>query len=680
MIPSSSMPTRSSPLTSTTAALLLLGACAGDSGGSDGATDGGFTSTASATGATTSATAGESDSDSAAQGSDSASDSATTTGATDSDSDSDSDSDADSDTATTSDVPGYCGDDPPQGYMVAADPTCMNEPNVGTFDPVVEWQKTAWTAAPASNQVMMSPIVIDLDGDQLPDLLYITYSGADYLGAGVLRAISGDGQVELLSIDGQGIYGSAGIAAGDIDGDGQVELVTFAAPGVVKAFEHDGALKWSSPVVSQHIAYISFAAPAIADLDGDGAPEIIAGRAILNSDGTLRGAGEHGVGAHSNYGSTSFGADIDGDGVQEVVVGNALYRPDGAAIWFNGQADGYPAVADFDLDGTPEIVVVTAGGLRLQAGDGAVLWSVANPGGVGGPPTIADFDGDGFPEVGVAGAAAYVVFDGDGSVLWQVATQDASSAITGSSVYDFEGDGIADVVYADEVNLYVYSGVDGAVKLLYEPHNSGTLIEYPIVVDVDNDGQVEIIVAHNNLIQSSFGVTVLGDKAQSWRPGRKLWNQHAYSITNVTDSGAIPKKPEPNWIKHNNFRSGDISPNVGLAAPDLQMITPESCLSECTGADEATVWVQLGNVGAAPLTAGVTIEVYGTINGEEGLLKVENVDIQLQPGEFAAAIPIVINTTDLESLRLVAKPGEAECNVDPANEILLQAPFCVAPG
>jgi hypothetical protein len=69
----------------------------------------------------------------------------------------------------------------------------------------------------------------------------------------------------------------------------------------------------------------------------------------------------------------------------------------------------------------------------------------------------------------------------------------------------------------------------------------------------------------------------------------------------VTDSGAIPKKPEPNWIKHNNFRSGDISPNVGLAAPDLQMITPESCLSECTGADEATVWVQLGNVGAAPL-------------------------------------------------------------------------------
>ena len=92
---------------------------------------------------------------------------------------------------------------------------------------------------------------------------------------------------------------------------------------------------------------------------------------------------------------------------------------------------------------------------------------------------------------------------------------------------------MADVIYADEINLYVYSGIDGAVKMKYEGHSSGTLIEYPIVVDVDNDGQVEIVVAHNNLIPDNYGVTVLGDLAKSWRPGRKVWNQHAYSITNI---------------------------------------------------------------------------------------------------------------------------------------------------
>lgn len=50
---------------------------------------------------------------------------------------------------------------------------------------------------------------------------------------------------------------------------------------------------------------------------------------------------------------------------------------------------------------------------------------------------------------------------------------------------------------------------------------------------IDNDGQVEIVVTHNNLIQDAHGITVVGDMDQSWRPGRKIWNQHAYNITNV---------------------------------------------------------------------------------------------------------------------------------------------------
>ena len=55
--------------------------------------------------------------------------------------------------------------------------------------------------------------------------------------------------------------------------------------------------------------------------------------------------------------------------------------------------------------------------------------------------------------------------------------------------------------------------------------------EGPIAV-IDNDGQVEIVVTHNNLIQDAHGITVVGDQDQSWRPGRKIWNQHAYNITN----------------------------------------------------------------------------------------------------------------------------------------------------
>ena len=79
-----------------------------------------------------------------------------------------------------------------------------------------------------------------------------------------------------------------------------------------------------------------------------------------------------------------------------------------------------------------------------------------------GTPVIADFNGDKIADVGVAARYYYIVYSNDGTatggqVLWADSkTQDYSSASTGSSVFDFEGDGIAEVVYGDETKLHVY--------------------------------------------------------------------------------------------------------------------------------------------------------------------------------------------------------------------------------
>ena len=589
-------------------------------------------------------------------------------------------------TGTTGEPAGPCNEDPPPGFMAPFDAACASEPQVGMFDPVVEWHKDTFINNPGCNASASAPIVIQVNDDNMdgkvdskdmPDILNVMYNANN---DGVLRALSGDGSSEVLSIAYPGANRDEGLAAADIDNDGFVEILVSNLGNQILAYEHDGTLKWTSPALTAANVGSYENYPSIFDMNADGKPEIIVGRVILNSAGSQVGAGMFGFGAPSGNANgsaaVSFAADLDGDGKGEVVVGNALYRIDGTAIWSNAADDGYPAVADFDLDGVPEIVVVSNAKVHVHdSSDGAQLWETAIPGGLGGPPTIADYDGDGYPEVGVAGLSKYTVFDTDGTVLWSAITQDASSGITGSSVYDFEGDGIADVVYADEINLYVFSGIDGAVKLQFADHNSGTRLELPVVADVDNDGQVEIVVIHEPYNGNVTGITVIGDKNNSWRPGRQIWNQHAYSITNINDDNTVPKVTPPNWASYNNFRSGDLSAPDGLAAPDLVLVTPESCISLCSAPDELELWVQLGNLGAAPLTAGATVEVYGTKMGVETLQDTVQFPGILQPGEYADAVSIKADTKDLEQLRLKAIAKEEECKADPANEIIIVPPL-----
>ena len=137
-----------------------------------------------------------------------------------------------------------------------------------------------------------------------------------------------------------------------------------------------------------------------------------------------------------------------------------------------------------------------------------------------GAACVADFD-DGFPEVGL-GKAVHSS-DTDGSQLWTRGVSDYSSSVTGSSVFDFEGDGSAEVVYADEHTLWVFNGATGDILMEQTGHASGTLYEYPLIADVDGDGATEIIVASNNYTNSGWnGITVIGDSDSSCASATRL--------------------------------------------------------------------------------------------------------------------------------------------------------------
>ena len=549
-----------------------------------------------------------------------------------------------------------CPQDRPEAYAVTPDDTCLAEPTVGTFTPEQEWEWRENPIHPGYDDIMATPAIADLDGDGIPDVVFAAFSGGAYTSPGALVAIAGDGSGTLWSVTSAGgvqPYGTGGVGLGDLDGDGQPDVCVAAVEAAVLCVRHNGEFLWAAGSETY-----TYGTPNLADLDADGQPEVVFGRQVFAHDGTLVGLGQHGIGGRS----WSFAVDMDADGQLEVVAGNAVYERDGTTVWADGGHDGVPAVADFDDDGRPDVIKVGSGLVTLTANDGTRVWEEAVPGGgSGGPPTIADFDGDGEPEVGVAGQAYYSLYDTDGSVLWSNEVSDYSSSVTGSSVFDFEGDGDAEVVYADEHTLWIFEGSTGEVLLAQDGHASGTLLEYPLIADVDADGTTEIVVASNDYAREGWnGITVLGDAHASWAPARPVWNQAAYHITNVHDDGSIPQLQQANWDTWNSFRAAGTPEGPEHWLSNLAVGDQEQCLIECD-AGAAQVWVAVENTGLRSVEhASVSI-------WRDWDLLDEKTAAGTEPGEITWAGPFVINEARWgeQQLRveLAGPEGLEECDL-----------------
>jgi hypothetical protein len=531
--------------------------------------------------------------------------------------------------------------------------TCSTTPVFGPFDVTLEWSVTTATEDADCMHAISTPVVVDLDGDRIPEVV-ANFACDDSWERGILRAYRGDTGAHLWSVTDAALEtnGRSSIAAGDLDGDGRAEIIAASKTGVnrIFAFHPDGTLFWRStrPDGSAYSAAVDNGAPSLADLNEDGRPEVILGGAVLDAAGVLLWQGGTGVseGTNSGYtGGISAIADLDGDGLMEVVPGRRAFHGDGTPMWTSMAPDGYPAIGQFDMDVQPEVALVASGRVYLLDGlTGVVQWGpVTIPGGGrGGPPTIADFDGDGLAEIGVAGAGSYSVYDPDGpmDVLWSMPTQDVSSNATGSSVFDFEGDGIAEVVYDDECFVRVYRGTDGMVQLQI-PSSSATIHEYPLVADVDGDGNSEILLVSNNRVNPGCGagytglrrgLFLYGDARDQWMRTRRVWNQNAYHVTNVSQSGAIPRDEPNNWSTPglNNYRQNVQGEGV-YNAPDLAITGLEVNLTNCP--ERATLRARVANLGALGVPAGVRVAFYsGTLAARGALIGVGTTTVAVLPG------------------------------------------------
>lgn len=467
--------------------------------------------------------------------------------------------------------------------------------------------------------------------------------------------------------------------------------------GPIVAIDYEGNLLWTSHnAAGQMTGYnLGNAAISTANLDSDPETEIIIGGLILDHDGTELASVGAGVNEGTNDGYTggiTAIADLDDDGQPELVSGKSAWKisidqgpPVVATVtnyWTSVGTDGYPAIADFDQDGTPEVVVVSATSVRILNGQTGVLWCgqascpapadltqpMLLPGGPtanrGGPPTISDFDADGRPEIGVAGGQAYTVFDinrpsesletfgtptpaavGTGELFyrWSYATKDASSNSTGSSVFDFQGDGAAEVVYADECYMRVFSGTDGTVQLELQS-TSATIHEYPLVVDVDADGNSEILIvsqiagAASNCagevpaVVPRQGLYVYGDSNDEWVPTRQVWTQHTYHVTNTGSDGNVPMTELDNWLQPglNNYRQNVQGDGV-FNAPDLALDL--SVQLEACGTNQLLLQARVSNLGALGIAPGVSVEFFEGSDETGTLLGTALTPVALLPGQ-----------------------------------------------
>ncbi len=313
-----------------------------------------------------------------------------------------------------------CADFPaPDAPEASQDETCLNEPEPGTFDPVVEWTTQGSITYSVGNDFThpyVMPAIANLtddngdgliDGDDIPDIAYTAFDDAGTAN-GCLHVVSGDGSAEVVSIctftwDGAeyGISRVGGVALGDLEGDGSPDIVSVGYDGSIFAFERDGTVKWVySDTLTSVYSYAS-----LADLDGDGDADVVVGHIILDSEGNELGVGSDGTATPDSHpwpswGSISIPVDLDGDGIMEIVAGNTIYDMWGNTLATSGLADGFCAVGDMDLDGEPEIVTTihSSGDVYVWETDGTLIWEASTNSGGGGPPTIADFDGDSEPE------------------------------------------------------------------------------------------------------------------------------------------------------------------------------------------------------------------------------------------------------------------------------------------
>ena len=396
--------------------------------------------------------------------------------------------------------------------------------------------------------------VADLDGDGNLDIITFNYANVLQVswGAGTHQPAANTWRSDsfAVSVD--------DITAVDVTGDGTPELLVLTEQGVQvltassnrTLFDIDG----SSPNFSGGSVLTSV---RVADVNGDGHPDIIVADFNANDVKWLQGDG---AGGFSPMAALTSGllspqgvelADLDGDGDLDILTANTLQSTvsvrlnDGtgtfsaAADVAVGPAPARVAVADINGDGVLDFVTANVGergqvydgaqdtvSLRLGVGDGTFtapdvpeILACDDPERL----ELALINGDAHLDVLVTclGEPSLAVLLGDGTGAFSRDSQSSTDIARQSNLADLNGDGHLDFVQTGSTDgtLRVFLG-DGSGQFSTGQVLLPGGIRYGLdLADLDDDGHVDIISP------SSAGVSVFlgnGDGTFPTEPSAQL--------------------------------------------------------------------------------------------------------------------------------------------------------------
>jgi len=497
-----------------------------------------------------------------------------------------------------------------------------------------------------------TPVAGDIDNDGVVE---IVVAGAGNKGILIINGATGATE-QILPFSAHAYFDAP--ALGDVNNDGFAEIFAVSSQSVLIRWELKGgfyvesvtvANAWTvNPTIGYGVGTAYNWSPGLADFNHDGVPEVYFGNQIYNSiTGALVAEAPNGI--NDPFGISSDGANTTGAEAYtaaadvlpdafcvncsglELIAGPVVYSINYATKKLKIEvdargpaniADGTTSIADWDNDGELDVIVNSASCYLYvyNPRTGAIM---RNPYKMPGTtfnahPSVADIDKDGKVELVCPGKSKVIALDNDFSVLWQKASNDGSSKTT-ASLYDLNGDYLFELIYLDEDGLHIWDAATGN-EVQFIPCASGTRTNYPIVADVNSDGEANIICSCRE--ESPFPVNkgalgqlhVYKSGTYDWLPSRKLMNQHSYYITNVNDDLSICKYQQNNaktpklnqYLSQSTYYGGII----GSPIPDATIGNIDATFYCDNGNTTANLEITICNQGDASLLTGSPIALY----------------------------------------------------------------------